>query len=138
MTHHAIVCCEQDRIPWLQSIRRAAIQLTSEDGLALLAASSPLSKAAEASSTSSAPTQSPSHELTQLLLKVHPDTVSLEQGQKMQRRKRKCIVIGCSALRRCYRDLLSGREARCSPELVAPATDPNSQELETYFLYRKP
>lgn len=83
------------------------------------------------------PSKSPSHELTQLLLKVHPETVDLEQARQMQARTRKAVVVGCSALRRCYRDLLSGREARCSPELVEPASDPEGKQLETYFLYRE-
>ena len=117
---------EQDRIPWLHSIRRTAILLTSETGLAALASPAPANDdGIEAS-----------HELASVLNKVHPST--LGHGDQMAARSRKAVVVGCSALKRSYRDLLRGRESRYvieGVEKVEPQAE--DQNLETFFVYRE-
>ena len=45
-------------------------------------------------------------------------------------------MVGCSALRVCYRDLLRGKRAVMREDLVEEAADPSAGELETFFIYR--
>lgn len=112
----------QDRIPWLRTIRHTAIELTSPAGVAAVASSS--------NSGSSTDTDDPPA-LTKALQHVHPATKGL--GDKTTSRPRAAVVIGCSALRRPYRQLLSGKHAVMRDGLEEPASD--NQGLETYFLY---
>lgn len=117
----------QDRIPWLYTIRDAAILLTSPTGLAALSHPSPAEGSAPLA------TEGVSGDLHHVLSKVHPST--LENGTRMQNRQRKGIVVGCSALRVCYRDLLRGKAAKMREGLEVPVAE--NQELETYFIYRE-
>ncbi|ORY85321.1 P-loop containing nucleoside triphosphate hydrolase protein [Leucosporidium creatinivorum] len=116
---------DEDRIPWLHTIRRAAILLTSPTGLSALSHPSPAEGSAPLAS------EGVSGDLHHVLSKVHPST--LENGAKMLKRERKGVVVGCSALRVCYRDLLRGKEAKMREGLEVPAAE--DQELETYFIY---
>ncbi|KAK4058068.1 hypothetical protein OIO90_000807 [Microbotryomycetes sp. JL221] len=116
---------DEDRIPWLHSIRQTAFLLTSDEGVAAL--SSP-----NAPQDPSVP--QPSHELASVLNKVHP--LSLTHSNEMNKQQRRSVVIGCSALKQSYRDLLRGQQSRYvidNVERVDPASD--NQDLDTYFVY---
>ncbi|KAK4054870.1 hypothetical protein OIV83_000794 [Microbotryomycetes sp. JL201] len=116
---------DQDRIPWLHSIRQAAFLLTSDEGIAALSSPDP---------TKDDNVPAPSHELASVLNKVHPTT--LGHSHKMDKQRRRAVVIGCSALKRSYRDLLRGKASsyvidgldRIEPEA-------KDQNLDTYFVY---
>ncbi|SCV68658.1 BQ2448_779 [Microbotryum intermedium] len=114
---------DEDRIPWLLRIRVTASHLTSKQGVQALAHPGP----AEADHIN------PSDELTSALSHVHPQTIHL--GDEMIKRERKAVVVGCSALKRGYRELLSGSKVRLGENTIEPEIE--SDKLETYFIYRE-
>ncbi|KAM0793206.1 hypothetical protein ACM66B_000676 [Microbotryomycetes sp. NB124-2] len=116
---------DQDRIPWLHSIRRAAFVLTSDEGIAALSSPNPVKD-------DNVPAAS--HELASLLNKVHPET--LGHREDMDEQRRRSVVIGCSALKQSYRDLLRGKQSAYvidGVERVEP--EAQDQNLDTYFVY---
>ncbi|KDE06026.1 hypothetical protein MVLG_03581 [Microbotryum lychnidis-dioicae p1A1 Lamole] len=113
---------DKDRIPWLLRIRATAFYLTSEEGVQALGHPVP----AEADHIQ------PSDELTSALAHVHPQTIHL--GEEMIKRGRKAVVVGCSALKRGYRELLSGRKVQLGEvSIIEPEIE--ADKLETYFIY---
>ncbi|SGY32747.1 BQ5605_C002g01406 [Microbotryum silenes-dioicae] len=115
---------DEDRIPWLLRIRATAFYLTSEEGVQALGHPVP----AEADHIQ------PSDELTSALAHVHPQTIHL--GEEMIKRGRKAVVVGCSALKRGYRELLSGRKVQLGEvSIIEPEIE--ADKLETYFIYRE-
>lgn len=70
--------------------------------------------------------------LTYALKKISPDTLG-----KPMRAGRPVVVIGCSALRRPYRDILRGKRADCGNGVVCEVAEGEGEErLHTYFIYR--
>jgi gluconate kinase len=124
---------QQDRIPWLHKVRETGILLTSSAGIAALdAPSQPSPEQAEAVSAS--------HELTNSLLRVNPDSLAArrEKVEKGQKREREALVVACSALTVQYRNLLRGEEARFKlpdgREIVSE--EHLERHIETFFVYR--
>ncbi|SCZ93620.1 BZ3500_MvSof-1268-A1-R1_Chr6-3g08777 [Microbotryum saponariae] len=115
---------DEDRILWLLRIRATGFHLTSQEGVQALAHPVP----AEADHIQ------PSDELTSALAHVHPQTIHL--GKEMIKRERKAVVVGCSALKRGYRELLSGRKVQLGEvSIIEPEIE--ADKLETYFIYRE-
>lgn len=50
---------------------------------------------------------------------------------------RPVVVVGCSALRVPYRNLLRGQEADCGNGVVCEADEQGPNTLQAYFIYRK-
>lgn len=96
----------QDRLPWLHKILKTAKLLTSEEGIAAVG------RLAEGTPIPSEP-----HGETEAALSViHPGSIHARKGNP----SREAVVIGCSALKVAYRDLLRG----------------DGEGVEAYFLYR--
>ncbi|GAA6001687.1 hypothetical protein JCM10207_002267 [Rhodosporidiobolus poonsookiae] len=123
---------DEDRIPWLHKVRRTGILLTSPTGLEALDRPSQPSPA-EASASDA------SHELTNALLRVNPDSLAARQEHKEQghQREREAVVVACSALTVQYRNLLRGEEARFMlPDGREIVSEKHlEQHIETYFVY---
>lgn len=70
--------------------------------------------------------------LTFALKKIEPSTL----GTSM-RSSRPVVVVGCSALRRPYRELLRGRQADMGDGVTCEADERGPDQLEAYFIYRE-
>lgn len=112
----------KDRIPWLINIRHTAQRLTSPSGVAAC-------KLADSNKPALLLGTSISSDLKDALSQVH---VSSNPGNgDDQVEKRSAVVIGCSALKRTYRDLLRGK-----PVKEFGVEEDSEDSLETYFIYR--
>ena len=101
----------QDRLPWLLKIRASAKLLTTPEALSTL------------THPTHATTAKPTDELALALAKVHPGSIA--PARERSKAKRRAVVVGCSALKVAYRDLLSGKG------------EAGGEALETYFIYRE-
>ncbi|GAA5857181.1 hypothetical protein JCM8547_009358 [Rhodosporidiobolus lusitaniae] len=123
---------DEDRIPWLHKVRATGVLLTSKEGIAALdAPAQPSPSEAEAVSAS--------HELTNSLLRVNPDSLASrrERVECGEKREREALVVACSALTVQYRSLLRGEEARFTLPDGREIVSENHYErhIETFFVY---
>ncbi|GAA5978513.1 hypothetical protein JCM11641_007969 [Rhodosporidiobolus odoratus] len=123
---------DEDRVPWLHKVRSTGVLLTSPEGLAALDLPTQPSPA-EAEATQA------SHELTNSLLRVHPDSLAARRARKArgEEREREALVVACSALTVQYRNLLRGEEARFElPDGREIVSEKHlERHIETYFIY---
>jgi gluconokinase len=124
---------DEDREPWLHTIRQKAIELTSarRPNTAPEHDNDPeqVREMAEVHETSQ---HSPSKGVDELPAQV--DSLSKTAEARSKGRRRAC-VIACSALKRKYRDLLRGQIQSLSQENVATDTISSRSELSVYHLY---
>ncbi|GAA5832900.1 hypothetical protein JCM11251_000523 [Rhodosporidiobolus azoricus] len=123
---------DEDRIPWLHKVRETGVLLTSPAGLeALDQPSQPSPEKAESLAAS--------HELTNALLHVNPESLAARKARKDRGevRQREAAVIACSALTVQYRNLLRGEEARFKlPDGREIVSETHLEKhMETYFVY---
>ncbi|GAA5899924.1 hypothetical protein JCM6882_007003 [Rhodosporidiobolus microsporus] len=123
---------DEDRIPWLHKVRDTGVLLTSPAGLEAL--DQPTQP-----SPSEAESLHASHELTNALLHVNPESLAARKARKDagEVREREAAVIACSALTVQYRNLLRGEEARFTlPDGREIVSEKHlERHIETYFVY---
>ncbi|KAM0756295.1 carbohydrate kinase [Meredithblackwellia eburnea MCA 4105] len=105
---------DEDRFPWLARIRSVAKLLTSDQAHTIFAN----------------PTTDPSKvdvndQVAQAVQSVHPASIAPIKDVARPDSKRRIVVIGCSALKVIYRDLLRGKDEPGGGE----------KTLETFFVY---
>ncbi|KAK4705459.1 gluconokinase, partial [Phenoliferia sp. Uapishka_3] len=104
-------CPSQDRIPWLRKIRETAKVLTSPEAVSTMI-----------HPTKPTQEEDPVGALSHALANVHP--ASIAPARERAKGKRRAVVVGCSALRVTYRDILRGK-----------GDGMDEEEMRTYFIY---